>query len=88
MTINNVDKTLRKPKRLSTVRDIPITLGYEWATESFLRHAIFNAKDRVGSGGTVIPGNGLASAIIRIGRKVLIDLDQFDAWVEAQREGE
>jgi hypothetical protein len=34
------------------------------------------------------PGNGLASAIIRIGRRVLIDLDRFDAWIEAQREWE
>ena len=32
-----------------------------------------------------IAGNGFASAIIRIGRKILIDLDQLDAWVEVHR---
>ena len=41
------------PKRCARVRDVPNLPGYEWATESFLRHAIFDAEDRVGSGGTV-----------------------------------
>ncbi|MBY6066221.1 hypothetical protein KUW17_05670 [Leisingera aquaemixtae] len=58
---------------------------YGWATESFLRHAIFQAEDRLGTGGAVVPGNGLAPAILRIGRKILIDLDEFDNWVEQQR---
>jgi hypothetical protein len=70
------------------VPDIPNLPGYEWTTQSYLRHAVFDAQDRLGSGGTVIPGNGLAGAIIRIGRKVLIDLDRFDTWIEDQREGE
>jgi hypothetical protein len=74
-------------KRRARVRDVPNLPGYEWVTESFLRHVIFDAKDRVGSGGTVIPGNGLAGAIIRVGRRVLIDLDAFDCWVESHREG-
>ena len=32
--------------------------------------------------------NGLkdASAVIRIGRKVLIDVDKFFAWIDAQQE--
>ena len=71
--------------RLETVKNIPKLPGYRWATESYLRHAIFEAEPRIGSGGTEIPGNGLASAIIRIGRKVLIDMDEFDRWVEMHR---
>lgn len=39
----------------------------------------------MGNGGHISPGNGLAPAIIRIGRKVLIDLDVFDTWVDGQR---
>ena len=88
MTTSTTDKMQGKPSRLATVREIPTLPGYEWATQSFLRHAIFNAEDRVGSGGAIVSGNGLSSAIIRIGRKVLIDLDTFDAWVESHREGE
>ena len=54
-------------------------------TESSLRHHVHNAEDRYNSLGEIIPGNGLAPAIIRIGRKLLIDLDVFDHWVESHR---
>jgi len=84
---NGNERTPNGGSRLYRVRDIPNLPGYEWTTESFLRHAIFNADDRVGSGGTVIPGNGLAGAILRIGRKVLIDLDALDNWIESHRTG-
>ncbi len=88
MATNSNEKTVSKTLRLCRVRDVSTMSGYEPFTQSVLRHLIFNAEERVGSGGTVIPGNGLASAIIRIGRKVLIDLDRFDAWIESHREGE
>jgi hypothetical protein len=44
-------------------------------TQGGLRHLIFNAEK-----------NGLkaSGAIIRMGRKVLINEDKFFAWVEAQ----
>ncbi len=50
-----------------------------------LRDLIFKAEDRFNSRGDCIPGNGLAEAgaIIRIGRKVLIDLDRFEAWIDS-----
>jgi hypothetical protein len=85
MTTNTIYGNLAGRLRCSRVRDIPNLPGYEWVTESFLRHAIFNAEDRIGSGGAVIQGNGLSDAIIRVGRKVLIDLNAFDAWVESHR---
>ncbi len=88
MTTNSNHGNLDGKRRCARVRDIPNLLGYEWTTESFLRHAIFNSKDRTGSAGTIIPGNGLAPAIVRLGRRVLIDLDRFDAWIESHREGE
>lgn len=31
--------------------------------------------------------NGLASAICRIGRRVYIDVDGFDVWLQAQNPG-
>ncbi|MCG5073048.1 hypothetical protein [Paraburkholderia tagetis] len=54
-------------------------------TEAALRNLIFKAEARESSRGT-IPGNGLieCGAIVRIGRKVLIDEAPFFAWVRAQ----
>lgn len=51
-----------------------------------IRSLIFKAGERLGATGT-IPGNGLleAGAVVRIGRKVLIDEARFFAWVEAQQ---
>ena len=52
-------------------------------TEAALRNLIFKADTRHSTRGE-IPGNGLleAGAIVRIGRKVLIDEAAFFAWVD------
>ncbi len=88
MTTNSNEKTVSKTLRLCRVRDVSTMSGYEPFTQSVLRHLIFDAEDRIGSGGAKICGNGLSSAIVRIGRRILIDLDAFDAWIESHREGE
>lgn len=56
-------------------------------SEAALRNLIFKADGRHCTKG-VIPGNGLieAGAIIRIGRKVLVDEARFFEWVESQQE--
>jgi hypothetical protein len=56
-------------------------------TEPAVRNLIFKAEPRKSSRGE-IPGNGLieAGAILRVGRKVLIDEDRFFAWVRSQNE--
>jgi hypothetical protein len=55
-------------------------------TEAAMRNHIFKADEREGANGK-IPGNGLleAGAIVRIGRKVLIDEERFFEWVDAQQ---
>ena len=52
-------------------------------TPSALRNLVFKAEERDGANGK-IPGNGMleAGAIVRIGRKVLIDEDRFFEWVD------
>ncbi len=57
-------------------------------TPSALRNYIFKADSRQSSKGKV-QGNGLieCGAIIRIGRKVLIDGDKFLNWVYQQNRG-
>lgn len=54
-------------------------------SQAALRNLVFKANARKSSRG-VIPGNGLleAGAIVRLGRKVLIDEAAFFAWVREQ----
>ena len=73
-------------RRLATVRMVPEIPGYEWLSASVLRHWIFASEDRVGSGGAVISGNGFARAVIRVQRKILIDLNELDLWIESYRD--
>lgn len=56
-------------------------------SQAALRNLIFKADEREGANGK-ISGNGLieAGALIRIGRKVLIDEDRFFVWVDEQND--
>jgi hypothetical protein len=52
-----------------------------------LRDLIFKSSDRINSRGERIPGNGLeaSGAIVRIGRRVLIDEQGFFRWIADQQ---
>jgi hypothetical protein len=54
-------------------------------TQAAMRALILNAEDRQNSRGDRIPGNGLDKAIVRVGRKVLIDEQAFFAWIVEQQ---
>ena len=56
-------------------------------TPAALRDLKFKAFDRKNSRGEIIPGNGtgLAGVWAQLGKKVLIDLDALDAWIEAHK---
>lgn len=56
---------------------------HEAFTEGSLRFQIFNSKPRKTSLGE-IPGNGLDAALVRLGRKVLIDEAKFFEWLDRQ----
>ena len=55
-------------------------------SQAAMRNLVFKADPGHSSKGE-IPGNGLieAGAVIRIGRKVLIDEEAFFAWVDSQK---
>lgn len=55
-------------------------------SEGGIRHLIFYSSDRYTAAGEEIPGNGLGQtgAIVRIGRRVLIDENQFFCWIKSQ----
>lgn len=65
---------LTTQKRLSTVKQTAEL--YPAFSLSSLRWLIFNKQ-----------ANGFSMCVRKIGRKVLIDLDQFEAWVDAQQGG-
>lgn len=74
----------RTSRRIIRVRDLPTIPGYGWLTEAALRHLIFKSRARINSRGESTATNGLmeCGAIIRIGRRILVDLDKFDCWVD------
>ena len=53
-------------------------------SQSALRNYLFLADDRKTSKGN-IKGNGLSIAVVRIGRKLLIDEAKFYQWVDLQQ---
>ena len=55
-------------------------------SQGSLRSLIFNSQDRLTASGETIPGNGLseAGAIVRIGRRILIDETAFFRWVRGK----
>ena len=62
-------------KRLATVKQIP-ELYPGVFTEASIRWLIFNEKQ-----------NGFFCCVRRLGKKVLIDLDSFESWIDEQGEG-
>ena len=72
-------------RRFATVKQLVQLKGHGWLTESALRHLLFAAKPRRNSRGEEAPGNGLSAAVRKIGKKIIIDVDEFDSWVDAQR---
>lgn len=75
-------------KRIVTVAQVPEIPGYGWLTKHALRHMIFAASPRYNSKGEKLPGNDMDKfgVVIRLGRKVLIDLDALDRYLESRRE--
>lgn len=60
-------------RRLVTVKNLSSNYPGANITDSSIRWLIFNAKE-----------NGFSSCIVRMGRKVLIDLDRFETWLDNQ----
>jgi len=75
-------ESLNIPK-LMTVPNTARLFESAGITEPGLRNQIFKSADRFNSRGERIPGNGLAEAgaIIRHGRKILIDVQKYGQWL-------
>ena len=77
-----MDEKVKPIRSLLTVRDLHTR--YPAWSEAALRALILNASDRTNSRGDRIPGNGLDIALIRCGRKLLLDEALFIDWIFAQ----
>ena len=75
----------QRPTKLVTPKQLTEMPEYSWLTLSAIRHQIFNSEDRFNATGDTIPGNGLAPAIIRLGRKVLVDEILYSDWIDSHR---
>lgn len=75
-----------RAKRLATIPQAATQYPFSAAA---LRDMKFRAFDRTNSRGETIEGNGSGEAgvWIQLGRKVLIDCDRFEAWLDSHREG-
>ena len=84
--INKVYQPIEKRSSYKTVEQF--SLNNPAFSKSSLRNLIFKADKRLSTNG-VIAGNGLleVGAIVRVGRKVLINEDRFYQWIESQNAG-
>lgn len=48
---------------------------YSWARPGGIRHLIFHAET-----------NGFSKCMVRMGRRILIDIEKFGEWLEENRE--
>ena len=71
------------PTWLATVPVLAKIYADAGATPAGIRMDIFKADDRLNSRGEKIVGNGLAAhqAIVRRGRKVLVDVVRYGNWL-------
>ena len=72
ITVGSISAKKTKNKRFATVRQIPKI--YPVFSVSSIRWLIFNEKT-----------NGFSQCLRRVGRKILIDLDLFEQWIDQQK---
>lgn len=78
----NQEQAQNSLRLLLTVRQF--SEKYPAFSEPSLRNLIFNAFPN-SSRKVAIEGNGLAIAILKVGRKILIDEAKFLEWLELQK---
>jgi hypothetical protein len=62
---------MKEPRRLSTVKRLAYLYPDAGFTDSSIRWLIFNSEE-----------NGFGRCIRRLGKKVLIDIEEFEDWMD------
>ena len=73
-----------KPRRLVTVKQLHAEFGGA-LSQAAIRDHVYRAEPRSLNNGRNMKPNGLAPAIIKLGSKVLIDIDLYYVWIETHR---
>lgn len=79
------ENSKRQTLRIVPLTQAPEASGYNWLTLPMLRHWVFQSQSRIAADGAVVEGNGFDACLLRIGRRILVDLDRFDAWLNGHR---
>lgn len=77
------ENSKRQSLRIVPLTQVPEASGYNWLTLSMLRHWTFQSQPRIGADGSTISGNGFESCLLRIGRRILVNLDLMDDWLNS-----
>lgn len=78
------ESTPTQPRTLLTVRQF--SEAHAAFSQGAIRNLIFLSEPRKTSLGN-LPGNGLSIALVRIGRKILLDEAKFFEWIDLQQGG-
>ncbi len=73
----------RSAPNLATIRET--ARKYPFLSEATLRDKVYHSRERLVRQRRDIPPNGFARCIVKLGRQILIDLDQLDALIEEHR---
>ena len=77
-------QTITPVRRIATIEQAAQILPF---TPAALRDLKFSSRDRFNSRGDRITGNGSAAAGVwlQVGRKVLVDIDAFENWLDSHK---
>ncbi len=76
------DNESTKPiPRIVPLTMVPETSNFSWLTIATLRHWVFNSDYRYAASGQRIAGNGFNTCILRVGRRIYVDLDRLETWL-------
>ena len=82
MSLNNESASPPRYRRLSTVAQF--SQNHQDLTEAAIRWLIHQAKPR-DRAKSITESNGFDMVIVRRGRRVLLDEDQYSSWLENQQ---
>lgn len=80
------NQTPKTQPRIVPLIKVPEATGYDWLLISTLRQWVFYSKPRYSASGHTIPGNGFDVCLLRVGRKLLVNLDRFEEWLHSHHE--
>lgn len=70
-----------KPPRIVPLNEVPSIEGYGYLKIPTLRQWVFRSAPHFSAKGEQKPSNGFDACLVRIGRRVYVNLDSLDTWL-------